>query len=67
VIEDGVTPDLVGQHLLVAITDLTDADMQYVVVEVDNESGPSGIIFNQSPLAGTPLADDTVVTVLASR
>lgn len=67
VIEDGVTPDLVGQHLLVAITDLTDADVRYVVVEVDNESVPSGIIFNQSPLAGTPLADDTVVTVLASR
>ena len=67
VIEDGVTPDLVAQHLLVAITALTDAGMPYVVVEVENAAVPSGIIFNQSPLPGTPLDDDTVVTILASR
>ncbi|MCH8850563.1 MAG: helix-turn-helix domain-containing protein [Chloroflexi bacterium] len=67
VIEDGVTPDLVAQHLLVAITALTDAGMPYVVVEVENAAVPSGIIFNQSPLAGTPLDGDTVVTILASR
>ena len=67
VIEDGVTPDLAAQHLLVAITALTDAGVPYVVVEVDNEAVPSGIIFNQSPLAGTPLDDDTIVTILASR
>ncbi len=67
VIEDGVTPDLAAQHLLVAITALTDAGVPYVVVEVDNDAVPSGIIFNQSPLAGTPLDDDTIVTILASR
>ena len=67
VIEDGVTPDLVAQHLLVAITALTDAGVPYVVVEVDNDAVPTGIIFNQSPVAGTPLDDDTVLTILASR
>lgn len=67
VIEEGVTPDLVAQHLLVAITALTDAGVPYVVVEVEHDTVPSGIIFNQSPLAGTPLADDVVVTLLASR
>jgi len=67
VIEDGITPDLTAQHLLVAITALTDAGVPYVVVEVDNETVPSGIIFNQSPLAGTPLGGDVVVTILASR
>jgi hypothetical protein len=67
VIEEGVTPDLDAQHLLVAVSALTDAGVPYVVVEVDNDAVPSGIIFNQSPLAGTPLEDDTVVTILASR
>ncbi len=67
VIEEGVTPDLAAQHLLVAITALTDAGVPYVVVEVENDAVPSGIIFNQSPLAGTPLTDDVVVTILASR
>lgn len=67
VIEEGIVPDLEAHHLLVAITALTDAGMRYVVVEVENEDVPQGIIFNQSPSPGTPADDDTVVTILASR
>ena len=67
VIVEGVTPDLAGQHLLVAITALADAGMPYVVVEVENDAVSSGIIFNQSPPPGTAVDEDTVVTILASR
>ena len=67
VIVDGVTPELGGQHLLVAITALAEAGMPYVVVEVENDAVPSGIIFNQSPPPGTTVGEDTVVTILASR
>ncbi len=67
VIEEGIVPDLGAEHLLVAITALTDAGMRYVVVEVDNDAVASGIIFNQSPSPGTRMDDDTVITIVASR
>lgn len=67
VIEEGIVPDLEAHHLLVAITALTDAGIRYVVVELENGDVPQGIIFGQSPSPGSPLDDDTVVTITASR
>jgi len=67
VVEPGVVPDLTSQHIIAAITALTDADMQYVVIEVESEDVSEGIIFNQSPPPGTPTDDETVVTILAAR
>ncbi len=67
VIEEGVVPGLEGHHLLVAITALSDAGIRYVVVEVENEGVPQGIIFSQSPSPGSPVDDDTVITITASR
>ena len=67
VVEEGIVPDLEGQHLLVAITALADAGMRYVVVEVDNEAVPTGIIFNQSPSPGTSADGGTIITITASR
>lgn len=67
VIEEGIVPDLEAHHLLVAITALADAGIRYVVVEVDNEDVPQGIIFSQSPSPGSLTDDDTVITITASR
>jgi transcriptional regulator with XRE-family HTH domain len=67
VIEDGIVPDLEGHQLVVAVSGLTDAGIPYVVLEVENEDVPSGIIFNQTPSAGSLVDQDTVVTIVASR
>lgn len=67
VVEPGIVPELDGHQLVVAVSGLTDAGIPYVVLEVENEDVPTGIIFNQTPSAGSLVDDETVVTIVASR
>lgn len=67
VIEEGVVPDLIDEHLVVAVTALRDAGLPYVVIEVETEQAAEGIIFSQSPPPGTATDDNTVITLTASR
>lgn len=65
-LEPGVVPDLVGQSTLVAIGALMDANLTYVVVEVEDEEAPPATVLDQTPAAGTPIQDGTVVTLTVS-
>lgn len=63
----GVVPDLEAQNVLVAITALADAELPYLVIELDHNQAPAGTVFQQSPSSGTVGDDNTVVTLLVSR
>ncbi|MEX0786906.1 MAG: PASTA domain-containing protein, partial [Dehalococcoidia bacterium] len=67
VVEPGVVPDLESEHVVVAVSALAEAGLRYVVLEVENDDVEEGIVFRQSPSAGTETGEDTVVTLLASR
>jgi len=66
-VEQGVVPDLIDEHVLVALTALQDSGLRYLIVEMDNGDVPEEIVFEQSPSAGTEAEADTVVTLLVSR
>lgn len=66
-VEPGIVPDLTDEHVLVALTALQQAGLRYLIVEVENADVPQEIVFDQSPSAGSKVADDTVVTLLVSR
>lgn len=66
-VEPGVVPELLDEHVLVALTALEDAGLRYLIVEVENGDAPEEIVFEQSPSAGSEAGDDTVVTLLVSR
>ena len=63
----GIVPDLKQEHVLVALKALSEAELRYLIVEVKNEDVPREIVFEQSPSAGTPADEATVVTLLVSR
>jgi cytoskeleton protein RodZ len=67
VVQDGVVPDLVDEHVLVAVSALSEAGVPYVVIETENKDVPEGTVFEQSPSAESAAADDTVVTLMVSR
>jgi hypothetical protein len=63
----GVVPDLEAQNILAAIAALADAELPYLVIELDHNQAPAGTVFQQSPSSGTVADDNTVVTLLVSR
>lgn len=67
VVEPGIVPDLEDEHVVVAVNALAEADLRYVVVEVENDDVEAGIVFQQSPSPGTEIDENTVVTLVASR
>jgi len=66
-VEQGIVPDLEETHVLTAINAVTRNEMRYLVIELDNDDVPVGMVFQQSPSPGTPADDNTVVTLLVSR
>ncbi len=67
VVEPGIVPDLEGQPALSALKALFDADLRYLIIEVESDDVPAEIVFRQSPSPGTTVEQDTVVTLLVSR
>ena len=67
VVEEGEVPDLIGHQLIVAIAALSDAGLPYVVIELENDDVAEGVIFSQSPTAGTATGDNTIITITAAR
>ena len=63
----GVVPDLLQEHVLVALKALDEAELRYLVVEVRSDDVPKETVFQQSPSPGTAADDDTVVTLVVSR
>jgi hypothetical protein len=66
-VEPGVVPELKEQNLLAAMIALNQAGIQTFVVQVEREDVEPGIVFSQSPTAGSPVEDDTIVTLMAGR
>lgn len=66
-LEEGIVPDLEERNVLVALNGLWEAELRYLIIEVENENVDPGIVFRQSPSPGSPTNEDTVVTLLVSR
>jgi cytoskeleton protein RodZ len=66
-VEPGQVPDLEEQNLLNALIVLNQAGIQAFVIQVEQDDVEPGIIFSQSPTAGSPVEDDTIVTLMAGR
>jgi beta-lactam-binding protein with PASTA domain len=66
-VEEGVVPDVETRHVLVALNALWEAELRYLIIEVENEDVDPGIVFQQSPSPGSPTEEDTVLTLLVSR
>lgn len=67
VVEPGVVPDVVNEHVLVAVLALQNAGLPFVVIEVDNGEVQPEIVFDQSPSPQTNADGSTVVTLMVSR
>lgn len=67
VVEPGRVPALENEQLLVAVNALVEADLRYLIIEVETDSVPAGVVFQQSPSPATPSDADTVITLVASR
>jgi cytoskeletal protein RodZ len=65
--EAGKLPDLVGADLPSALTYLQDSQTGYIIIEVDDQIVPSGLIISQSPGAGAESGPSQSVTVVVSR
>lgn len=63
----GVVPDLVEEHVFLAVVALRAADLTYVVIEVENDDSRSEFVFGQSPSPQTVADGSTVVTLLVNR
>jgi hypothetical protein len=66
-IEQGVVPDVRDENILVAIQALQNAEVPYLIVELENGDVPEQTVFNQSPSPGTEAEGNTVVTLMVSR
>ena len=67
VVQPGEVPDLKEQPALVAADALIQADLPYMIIEVENNDVPEGTVFQQSPTPGSATEGNTVVTLLVSR
>ncbi len=67
VVEPGIVPGLEGHDVLVAVNALTQAQLLYIIVEVEGDAAPPGRVLEQSPPPDTPIEDGTVVTLMVSR
>ncbi len=63
----GRVPDLLNASVDDAIAVLDQQDVPYVVVEVEMDSVPEGVVFQQTPDPGTPTREDVSVTLVVSR
>jgi transcriptional regulator with XRE-family HTH domain len=66
-VEEGRVPDMESRNVLVALNALWEAELRYLVIEVENKGVDAGTVFRQSPSPGSPTNEDTVVTLLVSR
>jgi transcriptional regulator with XRE-family HTH domain len=66
-VEPGLVPELEDQNLFSAMAALNQAGIQAIVIQVEREGVDPGIVFSQSPTAGSPVEDHTIVTLLAGR
>lgn len=63
----GRVPDLLNTRVEDAVAVLDEQRVPYVVVEVEMESVPEGVVFQQTPEPGTPADAQTSVTLVVSR
>jgi transcriptional regulator with XRE-family HTH domain len=63
----GRVPDLLNTRVEDATAILDQQGMPYVVIEVEMETVPEGVVFQQTPEPGTPADDRTSVTLVVSR
>jgi transcriptional regulator with XRE-family HTH domain len=66
-IEAGQVPALEGQNLLNALVALNQAGIEAFVIQVERDGVDPGTIFSQTPTAGSPVEDGTIVTLMAGR
>jgi transcriptional regulator with XRE-family HTH domain len=66
-VEKGVVPDLSGVSVEAALDALTQAELDFVVVETDAVEGTPGIVASQDPAPGTDADGDTSVTLVVPR
>ena len=67
IIETGIVPDLEDRNVLVAMKALVDAQLPYLVIEIEAEGVPAAIVMEQSPSPGTEAGEGMVVTLTVSR
>ncbi len=65
--EPGLVPDLEGQNALSAAVALDSAGIRFLVVQVESDDVPQGMVFGQTPAPGTAVEENTVVTLMVSR
>ncbi len=66
-VERGVVPALEGVSVDAALDALTQAELDYVIVEADLVEGTPGIVVAQDPAAGSRPGGDESVTLLVPR
>jgi transcriptional regulator with XRE-family HTH domain len=66
-VEKGVVPNLAGVSIDAALDALTQAELDYVVVETDAVEGTPGIVVSQDPAAGSEPNGDASVTLVVPR
>jgi transcriptional regulator with XRE-family HTH domain len=66
-VEKGVVPDLGGVSVDAALDALTQAELDYVVIETDAVDGTPGIVASQDPAPGTDANGDQSVTLVVPR
>jgi transcriptional regulator with XRE-family HTH domain len=66
-IRPGQYPDFVGADLVSSLAVLRDNDMNYVIIQVNSDSVPAGLVISQSPAAGGSASDGSAITLVVSR
>ena len=66
-VEPGIVPDLRSRPLETAVAALEEAELQYLVIEIESDEAPAGTVFDQTPEPGTAAGETTVVTLVVSR
>ena len=66
-IKKGTVPDLTAVRIDDALTALTQAGLNYVVVETDKAKGTVGVVTSQDPAPGTKGGASTSVTLVVPR
>jgi cytoskeletal protein RodZ len=65
-VQPGIVPELTGQDALVAVDALSQAQIPYILIELENEEVAPGTVFEQRPLPGAEVEEGTVVTLMVS-